>query len=259
MIIAATAVAVCLSINEEANLARRILEAAKVPAVRAFQVSELQDKITVAPSPWTADRGTVMRLLFDQITKGESDDQTKVERVAAWVQSYFVHPMHTPLRPNGQGVYDPIQLLKLRRAQCGQVNRVTLDILAAGGYRGRIVQLKAHHGAEVFFDDEWHYIESDALTDGDQIRDANGHLPSAIVIHEQPDLLDGKCLACESIKLAESASNVDDAIYRDKRAFFTDGGAWRQVFSVRPIYYEKTAKKTTDPEYGWMTYATIRE
>jgi hypothetical protein len=252
---ACTFVLTGMAIDENAQIADHILHRASVPAVNAIPVSRLRNPIIMVEDGRPFDREGVMRILFDRITKGAITDTEKVRKVAAWVQDHFVHPMYTPLRPNGQGVHDPLQLLADRRAQCGQVNRVMIDILAAGGYRGRVVQLKAHQGAEVFFGGGWHYIEADAMIGGDQIMDADGRLPSAKEIHERPDLLDGYCLGCEWTLLPEPLSPEQARLFNAASAFYRGGGAWREVFSVPPIYYEKSGG-TNDPHYGWMTYRT---
>lgn len=254
--VAAAAVACGMTISPELSATNAILDAARTPAVAAFRVSDLTHPITIEPDTSSRiDRTAILRRLFATITKGATGDQEAVVRVAAWVQDYFVHPMTTPLRPNGQGAYDPLQLLRLRRAQCGQVNRVMLDILAAGGYRGRIVQLQAHHGAEVYFGGSWHYIEADALDGGDQIMTPDGRLPSASEIHANPSLVDGKCLGCEALTLDTWLSDEHRSRFTERRDFYMTGGAWREVFSVTPFYYEKSGG-TDDPEYGWMTYRT---
>ncbi|MEZ5816597.1 MAG: hypothetical protein R3D44_05910 [Hyphomicrobiaceae bacterium] len=252
---AAAAVYYGMALSPELTTTNAILDAARTPAVVAFPAATLRDPITIEPDKSNLDRTAIMRRLFKSIKGSATDDQETVLRVAEWTQSYFVHPMETPLRSNGQGVYDPIQLLKVRRAQCGQVNRVMLDILAAGGYRGRIVQLKAHHGAEVFYGGSWHYIEADALHGGDQIMTPDGRLPSAAEIHANPNLVDGKCLGCEVLLLDTWLSDEHRERFDERIGYSISGQAWREVFSAVPYYYEKSGG-TNDPEYGWLTYAT---
>lgn len=255
--VAAAAVACGMTISPELSATNAILDAARTPAVAAFRVSDLTHPITIEPDTSSRiDRTAILRRLFATITKGATGDQAAVIKVAAWVQDYFVHPMHTPLRPNGLGAYDPLQLLRLRRAQCGQVNRVMLDILAAGGYRGRVVQLKNHQAGEVWFGGAWHFIDGNTMSRGEQITDEDGRLPSALEIHLNPWLLDDRWIGGGDEPLLIATMGPQ---YHAKAAlnpsYFADGSAWRDVFSVRPFYYEKSGG-TDDPEYGWMTYRT---
>jgi hypothetical protein len=235
-----------------------------IPAYKEINYNKLKEPIIVSadPNPDNLKSYIFLRRLFKQITRDvdEKNDQEKAIRVAAWVQLHFVHPEHTPLRPDGSTVHDPIQLIKTKRVQCGQVNRVLLDILEAGGYQGRIVQLKAHQGAEVFFNGSWHYIEGDALTNGEQIRKPDGSLPSAEEIYLNPSLLKGICLSCE-FELFNNAqgSFINEAVklaFTEDRDYYHNGNAWEAVFSIKPEYYQKNKPSYfyNDPEYGWMNY-----
>jgi hypothetical protein len=255
--VAAAALACGMSIPGEADLADSLLRAARVPGTEAFPVERLWSKIIIRQDRFPHDRNFVLKRLFDDITEGAADDTDAVVRVGAWVQRYFVHPMYTPLRADGNGVYDPVQLLRLRRAQCGQVNRVMLDILAAGGYRGRVVQLNAHQGAEVFYGGAWHYVEADALDRGRQFRDESGNIPSAETIFKKPSIVDGTCYSCETIRLYNQMSDDEWTEYKRSNPYYSEGGRWRMVFSLAPEYYEKVGG-TSDPEYGWMDYRTYR-
>jgi hypothetical protein len=234
-------------------------------AYSAFPVAALQEPIIVQRDdmPDSMPRLQVLKALFDDIVVDipPSDHQSRVMAVARWVQHHFVHPVHTPLRPDGAAVYDPIQLLRLRRAQCGQVNRVLLDLLDAAGYRGRVVQLRAHQGAEVFYDGAWHYIEADALTGGQQILKPDGTLPSAMEIHANPQWLDGVCLGCEFKLMGGWLMPEIADRYTSRRDHYIRGGAWREVFSIPPEYYERVAsadQRIGDPEYGWLVYVHER-
>jgi hypothetical protein len=245
------------STSPEAIAANSILEAAQVPAIESFSIERLNEKITVEQDRSGLNRGAVLTRLFKKITEGATGNSDAVLRVGAWVQRYFVHPMYTPLRANGEGVYDPVQLLQLRRAQCGQVNRVMLDILAAGGYRGRVVQLKNHQGAEVFYDGAWHYTEADSLDGGRQFVDGNGQIPSAEAIFKNPSLADGLCYSCETLKFYNQVPDEEWNAYKQRNPEYSQGGRWKMVFSVKPLYYEKD-QGTSDPEYGWLDYKTYK-
>lgn len=136
--VAAAAVACGMTISPELSATNAILDAARTPAVAAFRVSDLTHPITIEPDTSSRiDRTAILRRLFATITKGATGDQEAVVRVAAWVQDYFVHPMTAPRRRNGQGVYDPLQLLRLRRAQCGLLRTLApcAARAASGTYR----------------------------------------------------------------------------------------------------------------------------
>ena len=241
--------------------ARDILRVGEVPVWEALTAEQLKVKLPTPAQQHPFAVSDVMEMLYREIAQGKTSDQARAVAVAKWLQEYFHHPLYTPLRPSGQGVHDPVQLLRLRRAQCGQVARVFLDIMEAGGFRGRVVQLRTHQSAEIYYEGGWHFIEADMFTDGVQFTKPDGTIPSALELHKDPDLMTGYCASCELLRVPGFLDEPTTQWVRDPNRKFQNGDHWKFVFSIKPEYYERRASvlpRRLDPEYGWMTYDHVK-
>ena len=60
---------------------------------------------------------------------------------------------------------------------CTQGAILAIDLFGSAGYPGRLVQLAHHQIAEIYYDGDWHYLDTDLFGDGETILD-NGNIPS---------------------------------------------------------------------------------
>jgi hypothetical protein len=95
-----------------------------------------------------------------------------------------------PVHRDRTAVYDPLVLLELSEARCGQIARVAADLYLAAGYRARLVQAGHHVLAEVYYDSGWHYFEGDIFGNGDTVIMPDGHIPSMAELSRTPFALD---------------------------------------------------------------------
>ncbi len=54
---------------------------------------------------------------------------------------------------------------------------VAIDLFGSAGYPGRLVQLAHHQIAEIYYDGDWHYLDTDLFGNGETIV-KNGNIPS---------------------------------------------------------------------------------
>jgi hypothetical protein len=61
---------------------------------------------------------------------------------------------------------------------CNQASKLAIDLFESAGYKGRQVQLGTHLIAEVYYDQAWHYVDTDLFGNGDIVRTDDGRIPS---------------------------------------------------------------------------------
>ena len=197
------------------------------------------------------DRRKVLFILFYKITAGETTDSGRVEAWVHYLQDRIVHSKYPPMLDNGHCLYCPYWILKNRVGHCGQTNRVIVDGLNAAGFEARVVQLEGHVAAEVLLDGNWRFLDADCLDLGQFIRHADGTIPSAKEIHENPKLIDGVIPYLESNLYPTREKLVDLKSGRD---------IYTSTFSKVPYYYIKTAtlEQERSPNFGWEHYKVYR-
>ena len=77
----------------------------------------------------------------------------------------------------GDWVYDPLVLLELGDMWCTQGAILAIDLFGAAGYPGRLVQLAQHQIAEIYYDGDWHYFDTDSFGNGETILEDDGNIP----------------------------------------------------------------------------------
>ena len=96
-----------------------------------------------------------------------------------FLQDISIHNQYLlPVYPNGQMVEDPLVLLQLGEMQCGQMASLAVDLFAAAGYQGRLVQLGGHVIAEIYYGQNWHYFDADLFGNGETVFNPDGSIPS---------------------------------------------------------------------------------
>lgn len=198
-------------------------------------------------------RRPALKALFARVA-GEGSDQDKIIRVTTFLQRHMFHPRWPPLDTAGVLVFDPTWLLETRLGQCGQTNRLLTDILSAGGYRTRVVQLFGHVAAEVRYGGKWHFLDADALSAGTFVMNRSGEIASTMEIVNDPSLLDGieayDFTRSYPVEVQHEALSLREAFSRRK---YTEDGL------LTPFAYVKTAKpeQEHDEYYGWTHYDTV--
>lgn len=61
--------------------------------------------------------------------------------------------------------------------------------MTAIGMKARLIQLKNHVAAEGWADGRWHFIDTDALSDGEHIKKSSGKIASVSAILKNPSIL----------------------------------------------------------------------
>ena len=218
----------------------------------AIPAYRLKAELVVAPEDidLSIDRRVFLRDVFDRVVTGDTH-QARVESWVRFLQNRIAHSAHPPMHPDGVMLTDPVWILRNRVAHCGQTNRVLIDGLTAAGYRARAVQLTSHVAAEVFYDDNWHFIDADWLNNGQFIRRPDGTLPSTAEIFEHPEYLAG--LDTNS----EFRDYPADVGYRNYQAY---ADMFRRVDLgngiLTPYYMTKIAgpEAERDLTFGWNFY-----
>lgn len=225
-------------------------------SVRAEGWPPLASQVVVDPAELTPNGSWDDRLrqLFQRVAVPASTPDEIVTRLVDYLRTAIYHPLYAPIDENGTAVYDPIWVLSNRLGHCGQTNRVLVDMLAAVGYQARLVQLTGHVAAEVYYEGDWHYLDADALAAGDEIRDANGDIPSAAEIAADLTLV-------AHIDAYSEADNYPVSVIQhppfDYASTFvpTTYGAF-----TTPYAYLKTATagQMMNRYYGWNYYQTVQ-
>ena len=123
------------------------------------------------------DRPTSLLAIFNKLTNGAKSNTEKQRKVLDFIQKASYHTDSIASYSQGDWVYDPLVLLELGDMYCTQGAILAIDLFGAAGYPGRLVQLAHHQIAEIYYDGDWHYLDTDLFGDGETILD-NGNIPS---------------------------------------------------------------------------------
>lgn len=161
------------------------------PVTTADRASSIQQQVVPVENLTTqCDQRAWLKAVASRVTSAGNTETEKMVLWAGFLQAALYHSCNAPLDGQGQAVYSPIWILEHRGVQCGQAARVFVDGMTAMGMRARLVQLRNHVAAEGWADGKWHFIETDALNDGEQIHAPDGTIASVAEILASPALLD---------------------------------------------------------------------
>ncbi len=124
------------------------------------------------------DRQKALLAIFNKVTKGATTNTEKHLRLLEFIQKSTYHTSDISSYSEGDWVYDPLVLLELGDMWCTQGAFLAIDLFGAAGYPGRLVQLAHHQIAEIYYDGDWHYFDTDLFGNGETVLDENGHIPS---------------------------------------------------------------------------------
>ena len=154
-----------------------------------------------------------------------------------------------PMYPDRSMVTDPLVLLELGEARCGQVNRIAVDLWEAAGFQARLVQVAAHVSAEVFYDGGWHLCDGSIFFgNGEAPIKPDGTIPSVAELSDNPHLIDALTAFWEP--RYENAINGNLNSPYPSVYFFSK----EKYGSLKPAHYVKTATKEQahrSKYYGW--------
>jgi hypothetical protein len=196
------------------------------------------------------DRRTVLAAIFEQVTRGCRTNTERHLAVLKFLHRAGNHNLLQPTWPDRTGVFDPLVLLELGEMRCGQVNRLAVDLFAAAGFVGRLVQVASHVGAEVHYDGKWHYFDATFGGNGECVRNADGTIPSVAELSATPGRIDGLTVHWEPDYCngfwASPGWPYPSWNYFAATAYAETGG--------RPTVYMKTAtpeQERASRHYGW--------
>lgn len=196
------------------------------------------------------DRRTILAAIFEHLTRGCRTNTDRHLAVLKFLHRAGNHNLIQPTWPDRTGVFDPLVLLELGEMRCGQVNRVAVDLFAAGGFAGRVVQAANHVAAEVYYDGQWHHFDATFGGNGECVRNADGTIPSFAELSEDPARADGIAADWEpDFRNAFRATRgwaSPSWYYFSAPAYAAAGG--------RPQVHTKTATARQEAEsrhYGW--------
>ena len=123
------------------------------------------------------DRSKALLAIFNKITNGAKTNTEKQLMVLDFIQKASYHTNSIASYSSGDWVYDPLVLLQLGNMYCTQGAIVAIDLFGSAGYPGRLVQLAHHQIAEIYYDGDWHYLDTDLFGNGETVV-KNGNIPS---------------------------------------------------------------------------------
>jgi len=197
------------------------------------------------------DRRTVFRELFQRICAHCSTDQERHLAVLDFCTQASFHNRIQPLWPDGRGVYDPLVCLELGEHRCGQTARIVVALFDAAGYPARLAQFGGHVAGEVFYDDDWHYVDANLFGADHTCFDADGTIPSYVELSREPFAIDAMPSYLEA-----TFGNVPRGSAAYPSWYFFS----KQAYVKPPRYYVKTAtleQERRSRSYGWEHRETI--
>ena len=132
-------------------------------------------------------RSLFLKKLFDKLTSDLNTDNEKLLKINNFLQNRVIHTWWCILiedYPGNPTVFCPVWIILNRMGQCGQVNRTFIDIMNAGGYEGRLVQLNGHVCCEIKIDNKWIFMDVDCLKKGEYISKPNNEFVNAFEIYK---------------------------------------------------------------------------
>lgn len=211
------------------------------------RVAMLEDQLS------GVDRSRALSALFNLIVGDSPTSQDRQMKVLRFLTRSGYHNVIQPLHEDGGMVEDPLLILELGEMNCGHVARLACDLFATGGYRNRLVQAGYHVLAEIYYEDDWHYLDADQ-TFPYSVFAEDGTIPSMVELSHTPQLIDS--LGCSFWPMDEYRGGRNDGVKGYYRSPFYFG---RHNYTTPPQYYEKSATpaEMLNQRYGWDRVNTV--
>ena len=205
------------------------------------------------------NRPVALEMLFDLVTAEARTDTERHLQILRFLHKASYHPPgRQPLYPDGTMVMDPLVLLTLADMHCGQVARVAVDLFASKGYPGRVAQLGGHVVAEVYYDEDWHYLDGDVFGGGESVQLEDGRIPSVSELSEDPFAIDALYAHAEVLLNATDRRHISHARMGYPSYFYHSKHAYK---GYGPMYYVKADASLENEQsvalFGWSDYETI--
>jgi hypothetical protein len=204
-------------------------------------------------------RSRALRGIFEKVTIGAVNDTQKHLQIVKFLQRTNIHKDLPPTYPNGMEIFDPLVMLELTEMWCNQASKLAIDLFESAGYKGRQVQLGTHLIAEIYYDQAWHYVDTDLFGNGDIVRTDDGRIPSVRELGS-PELvrkLDALAAYQESI-VAICNSRLNSNVYPHYPSFYYfSRQAYPTSYTGPGYYYKDTPISSADSHtffYGWMSF-----
>jgi hypothetical protein len=193
------------------------------------------------------NRPKALLAIFDKITKGATTNSEKHLKLLNFIQRASYHTEVISSYSAGDWVYDPLVLLELGDMWCTQGAILAIDLFGSAGYPGRLVQLANHQIAEIYYDGDWHYFDTDSFGNGETILDASGNIPSVAEMSKTDyQKLDTLPAFQESLVMDCTASSPEQKYY-PSYSYFSSQAYERDV----PQNYYVGLYSAYNFEHGW--------
>jgi hypothetical protein len=209
-------------------------------------------------------RSRALRGIFDKVTIGAVNDTQKHLQIVKFLQRANIHNDMAPSYPNGMEIFDPLVMLELKETWCNQASKLAIDLFESAGYKGRQVQLGTHIIAEIYYDQAWHYVDTDLFGNGDIVRTDDGRIPSVRELGT-PELvrkLDALATYQEAlvVRCNKSFNTMEPNPYSNLRYpsfYYFSRQAYPANYTEPGYYYKDTPLASADLHtffYGWMSF-----
>ncbi|CUJ66326.1 Uncharacterised protein [Achromobacter xylosoxidans] len=226
------------------------------PVTKEERAATLHEtRVPIAELETQCDQRAWLQSIASRITGPGKDETQKMTLWAGFLQEALFHSCNAPLDEQGQAVYSPIWMLQNRGVQCGQSARLFVDGMTAIGMKARLVQLHNHVSAEAWADGKWHFVETDALIDGDQIWRSDGRIASVSEIMADKSLLKG-VIAMEELTQYPVCTNLGIPTFESVFQKYRYPGDSLDT----PYVIKKTATSEQERNhyFGWNYYEKCR-
>ncbi len=199
------------------------------------------------------NRQKALLAIFNKITKGSKTNSERQLKLLEFIQRSSYHTDIIASYSEGDWVYDPLVLLELGNMWCTQGAILAIDLFGAAGYPGRLVQLAHHQIAEIYYDGDWHYFDTDAFGKGETVMDEQGNIPSVAEMSKGDyQKLDALPAYQESLVMDCDNSNPEGKFY-PSYSYFSDQAYKTDV----PQNYYVGLDNAYNFEHGWKAIDKI--
>ncbi|CAB3889890.1 hypothetical protein LMG26788_03786 [Achromobacter pulmonis] len=226
------------------------------PVTKEERAATLHEtRVPIADLETQCDQRAWLKAIATRITSPGNGETEKMMLWAGFLQDALFHSCNAPLDEQGQAVYSPIWMLWHRGVQCGQSARLFVDGMTSIGMKARLIQLHNHVSAEAWADGRWHFIETDALNDGDQIRRPDGSIPSASEIMADKGVLTG-ATAMEELAQYPICTNLGTITFESAfQKYKYPGDALETPYVIKKT---ATLEQERNHYFGWNYYEKCR-
>lgn len=194
------------------------------------------------------ERRRALAEIWRRLTLRAESDHERFLGVLEWLQQASFHSEWLqPMYPDQTMVTDPLVLMELGEMRCGHVARLAVDLFEAGGMPGRLVQLGGHVIAEVWYGEDWHYVDADLFGHGEVVIGADGEVPSVAELSRDPNALDAMAAHAELLYGGLPVGTTPYVSY-----FYFSSEAYAPDTVVR--YRKASSDPSDDRWYGWDEY-----